>query len=168
MVLDWFVPWHFSLTVLFSSSLFYPILYEVRAKWTLKDTVRPHQKRSFLLHSFIDFNFYYSALCWFSISMHCRTLILFVLYSYKWREKKSIKMMVLLSFWVTFTILLLLQHSTAILLRTILSSFCPPHVHCLSSCPSSVALEESRLWWVKLTFPFGPFSFQNGCNARHM
>ena len=97
MVLDWFVPWHFSLTVLFSSSLFYPILYEVRAKWTLKDTVRPHQKRSFLLHSFIDFNFYYSALCWFSISMHCRTLILFVLYSYKWREKKSIKMMVLLS-----------------------------------------------------------------------
>ena len=163
MVLDWFVPWHFSLTVLFSSSLFYPILYEVRAKWTLKDTVRPHQKRSFLLHSFIDFNFYYSALCWFS--MHCRTLILFVLYSYKWR-KKSIKMMVLLSlgnlhnpsFATTF-------HCNSSSHNFV--KFLPP-TRSLSSCPSSVALEESRLWWVKLTFSFKPFSFQNGCNARHM
>ena len=164
MVLDWFVPWHFSLTVLFSSSLFYPILYEVRAKWTLKDTVRPHQKRSFLLHSFIDFNFYYSALCWFSISMHCRTLILFVLYSYKWREKKSIKMMVLLS--------LGNLHNPSSTFHCNSSShnfvkFLPP-TRSLSSCPSSVALEESRLWWVKLTFSFEPFSFQNGCNARHM
>ena len=165
MVLDWFVPWHFSLTVLFSSSLFYPILYEVRAKWTLKDTVRPHQKRSFLLHSFIDFNFYYSAHCWFSITRQWILLILFVLYGYKWR-KKSIKMMVLLSLGNLHT------PSFATTFHCNSSShnfvkFLPP-TRSLSSCPSSVALEESRLWWVKLTFSFEPFSFQNGCNARHM
>ena len=168
MVLDWFVLWHFSLTVLFSSSLFYPILYEVRAKWTLKDTVRPHQKRSFLLHSFIDFNFYYSALCWFSISIiHALQDFDFICFvQLQMEKKKSIKMMVLLSlgnlhnpsFATTF-------HCNSSSHNFV--KFLPP-TRSLSSCPSSVALEESRLWWVKLTFPFEPFSFQNGCNARHM
>ena len=127
MVLDWFVPWHFSLT----EEAFIAFLYEVKSKWTFKrcwGTVRFRTKNGhFLLYA-----------------DHYKIVHLFA-----FEKKISLGNLQNPSFAVK------LGHTTAIL-RKVLPCFCP-HVHCLGIHLQQIlrfAPEESALWWAKSPFRF--------------